>query len=262
MRRTSCERARRLLDAAELVAEYPYLSEAALLLLGEAIRVALQARALGRDPLASDAPVAPSVYWSELEQTSSGARLLAELGASAAEHAREGVLGSSASTLPRLPQELEARLRALRRLAALLVAELEADDERLRRLLALRRLRVAVAALAVAALVLGTLFGLGLIGPKPNLALGKTVTASSALDAAAYPPAKLVDGNPDDLGLHTKLEDEPSVTLDLLEPLTIQRVVVVNRDEYRERAVPLIIETSLDGRTYREFGRRYELFGV
>ena len=36
--------------------------------------------------------------------------------------------------------------------------------------------------------------------------------------------------------------------------------VVVNRASYRERALPLVIETGADGKTYREFARRKRVF--
>lgn len=73
-------------------------------------------------------------------------------------------------------------------------------------------------------------------------------------------PGRLVDGNTDDLGFHTILEDDPWVTIDLLEPRPIARVVVHNRISHRERTLPLLIEASVDGNHFLQFARRYEVF--
>jgi len=220
--RAQLELARRLLDAAELILEYPRLSDAALGLLRDAAELLSPER-------------------EELRPISAGL--------------------SPGEVAALLPAERQGRLDALRVALGSRVAELEAAAYRRERLVALRRSRLVVAALVSLSALLAVLFALGLIGPAPNLALGKPVTTSSIYDAEDYPPAQLVDGNADDLGFHTELEDEPSVTIDLLVPQAIHRVVVVNRESYRERALPLVIETSADGKRYRLFARRDRVFG-
>jgi hypothetical protein len=219
--RRELELARRLLDAAELVLEYPRLSDAALVLLRDTAQLLVPERAeLG--------PLSTGLSPSEL-----------------------AALGLA---------ERQARLQALRDALGSRIAELEAKAYRHERVVLLRRARIAVAVLVSLSALLAVLFALGVIGPAPNLAFGKPVTPSSVFRGEKYPPAQLVDGNADDLGFHTELEDEPSVTIDLLAPQAIRRVVVANRFDYRERALPLVIETSADGKTYREFARRDRVF--
>jgi hypothetical protein len=219
--RAQLELARRLLDAAELILEYPRLSDAALALFRDTAELL-------------------SIQREELGPLSAGL--------------------SPGEVAALVPAERQARLHALRVALGSRMAELEAAAYRRERLVALRRSRMVVAALVSLSALLALLFALGLIGPAPNLALGKPVTPSTTYAAETYPPEQLVDGNADDLGFHTELEDQPSVTIDLQAPQAIHRVVVVNRPSYRERALPLVIETSADGRSYREFARRDRVF--
>lgn len=215
--------ARQLLDAAELLFGYEKLAGAALVLLGDAA-VLLK-------------PADPE---------------LAELSA-----------GLSPSDIAALGSEQRrTRLLALRDAVTASVARLEAEAYRHERLLSLRRWRISLVSIGALSGLLAVLLALGVIGPAPNLALGKRATPSSNLEGEDYPPRQLVDGNADDLGFHTELEDEPSVTIDLLASQTIRRVVVVNRSSYRERALPLVIETSTDGKIYRHFARRQRLFNT
>jgi hypothetical protein len=219
--RARLELARRLFDAAELILEYPRLSDAALALLRDAAELL-------------------SAQREELRPVSAGL--------------------SPGEVAALVPAERQARLHALRVALGSRIAELEAAAYRHERLVALRRSRMVIAALVSLSTLLALLFALGVIGPAPNLALGKPVDPSTTYDGENYPPAQLVDGNADDLGFHTELEDRPSVTIDLREPQAIHRVVVVNRASYRERALPLVIETSTDGKRYREFARRDRVF--
>jgi hypothetical protein len=213
------ELTRRLLDAAELLLDYPKLTDAAIVLLCELCELVARQRT---------------------EPCASCENLSAELGAPS-------------------PAERHARVLALRDELGAHVAELEAVAYRHERVVALRRSRVAVTALVALGCLVSALFAAGVIGPAENLALNKPVTPSSVFKAEEYPPAGLVDGNADDVGFHTELEDEPSVTIAIGQN-TIRRVVVVNRIAHRERALPLVVETSDDGKTYREFARRTQVF--
>jgi hypothetical protein len=73
----------------------------------------------------------------------------------------------------------------------------------------------------------------------------------------------LVDGDPYTLGCHTEWGPNQFVTVDLGAPHAIQRVVVTNRrDCCQERAVPLLLEVSDDGRAFRPIAERQEPFRV
>jgi hypothetical protein len=97
----------------------------------------------------------------------------------------------------------------------------------------------------------------------PNLALHKAVKLSSNWRPGMYPPLGLVDGETAELGCHTDYEDHPWAQVDLGQPMTIRRVVVTNRvDGDMSRAVPLIIETSLDGTTFAPYARQDSDFAV
>ena len=91
----------------------------------------------------------------------------------------------------------------------------------------------------------------------PNVALNKPVTPSSVW----YVPAAgqtLVDGETgSSFGVHTKLEDSPSVVIDLQDIYRIHRVAVHNRvDGWFDDCLPLVVELSADGRVFHEIGRR------
>lgn len=61
--------------------------------------------------------------------------------------------------------------------------------------------------------------------------------------------------------VHTRQEAQPFVVVDLGAARKIGRVQVSNRSDCcAERAVPLVLETSLDGTTWRQIGRRRMLF--
>jgi hypothetical protein len=98
-------------------------------------------------------------------------------------------------------------------------------------------------------------------GVATNYVRHAVVTTSSNLDPGQFPPARLVDGDTTKLGCHTKAERNPWVVIDLRGNRTIHRVVVTNRLEgLTERAIPLLIETSRDGRTYAQFARKTDDF--
>ena len=91
----------------------------------------------------------------------------------------------------------------------------------------------------------------------PNVALHKPVTPSSV----AHVPADgqdLVDGDTGtSFGVHTRVEDSPHVVIDLLDSYRIDRVAVHNRvDGWFDDCLPLVVELSSDGKTYKEIARR------
>lgn len=147
-------------------------------------------------------------------------------------------------------------LRALREVAVRLVGPLEADMTRLARLRIMRALRWAASLAAIAAIVVGVLLAWRAHKRGPNLALHKPTTASS-LFSGYDTSAGAVDGNTSDLGVHTTQQDKPWIVIDLGDTKQIRQVVVYNRaDCCKDRAIPLLVETSVDGRDYREVARQ------
>ena len=137
-----------------------------------------------------------------------------------------------------------------------LVAKLEArHTEPLLRRQRRRRLGFAVIVLSIA---IASCFHF--ILRKPNFADGKpwrTSTSYGSFD----PVTHVVEGRPSDLLFHTLSEDSPWFEVDLGKPMVIKQVELKNRSDCcAERAVPLVVETSLDGTGYQEVARRMELF--
>jgi len=76
-------------------------------------------------------------------------------------------------------------------------------------------------------------------------------------------PAQVVDGDRTNLGFDTVALGEKSVLIDLLAPHRIRRVDVYNRmDCCQERVVPLSIEVSSDGKTFRHVADRSHRFAL
>ena len=70
-------------------------------------------------------------------------------------------------------------------------------------------------------------------------------------------------GNPlvDGAFFHTLEEDSPSIRIDLQRTRTLGRVELVNRTNCcKERARPLVVETSTDGETFEVVARSTETF--
>jgi len=121
--------------------------------------------------------------------------------------------------------------------------------------------------LRISALTLTAVIGASLLWKKaferPNLAFGKTVTISQSDTQWVKDPRGLVDGNRNELGFHTISAANQTATIDLGSPQHISRVAVYNRTECcQDRAVPLRIDISEDGKSYRTIVTRNEPFQV
>ncbi len=96
-----------------------------------------------------------------------------------------------------------------------------------------------------------------------DIALGKPVHPSSQKQA---PPdgQTIVDGSTGtSVGVHTNVEDSPSVTIDLEAPYWLSTLKVYNRmDGWFDDCLPLVAEVSLDGKAYDEIARRETHFGT
>src|SRR5512133_533828 len=141
----------------------------------------------------------------------------------------------------------------LRGIVEEIVGKLDVDVRSLSRLKTVRFYRLVLApVLVVATLGFG---GWYLIRPV-NYALNATVQLSSSFRPDVYPPAALVNGDKETLGIHTAGEAHPWALIDLGAVRRIHRVVVDNRKDVPGRSFPLQIETSSDGAKFEPYARR------
>jgi hypothetical protein len=97
---------------------------------------------------------------------------------------------------------------------------------------------------------------------RQNVALRKPTFASSLEDPGAT-AAGAVDGKTVGVGFQTRREHHPWLKIDLVETRRIHRITVYNADHCCfERAVPLVIEVSTDGKKYQQVARRDRPFGI
>ena len=136
---------------------------------------------------------------------------------------------------------------------------LEFEANRLGRALFARYTRVTLAAVGV--LVFVALIGswIGSKFEKPNIALHQRVEVSSQYPGAGEDHALLVDGDRTNLGFHTECQGGWAI-IDLGAPKKIDKVVVYNRTEYPERAVPTVIELSNDHQNFRQVAEKKEVY--
>jgi hypothetical protein len=227
-------------------------NEALLCLLAEALRVAGAAYA----GLTRDAPLGAVVEAIGLEP----------LGAFVPEgESLEAILGwLGAGRLDAVAAlsvgEADHRLAVCRAFVRAFVARADAGRRAIAALERQRRTRPIAAAVAVAALAVAAVFGAKRVLTPPDLAAGKSFTASSAF--AGFPQAGIVNVPVEyDVFTHTREEDSPWIRVDLGAVESVRAIEIQNRaDCCRERALPLVVEVSEDGEGWREVGRREEDF--
>jgi hypothetical protein len=106
-------------------------------------------------------------------------------------------------------------------------------------------------------------WGIARASDGPNLARQARVALSSSDPTFGVDAQQVVDGNRKNLGFHTTNQGTKSVTLDLLGIKRIRRVIVYNRaDCCQERAVPLALEVSTDGKVFRRLAERQATFSI
>lgn len=156
--------------------------------------------------------------------------------------------------------EREAYLTAIKELAFALGDPLAMEIARPRRLMFARCSRIA----ALIAVLLGTaLCALNWALSSPNLALHQRVLVESSSREFVVDPRHVVDGDRMNLGFHTEMSGRKRVTIDLLAVRRVRRVDVYNRlDCCQDRAVPLSLEVSADGETFRVVAERKQRFVV
>lgn len=158
------------------------------------------------------------------------------------------------------PVNEKADLALLRELSSRVLAPLDEASRAGDRVRVQRVLRIGAALAFVAALGLGATLGIGLARRGPNLALGQATSSSSAYGNQKTTHGA-VDGKKTAHGFHTAEETKPWLLIDLGSTKTIGTVVVYNRSDCCEdRAVPLVVEASVDGEEFEVVARREKKF--
>jgi hypothetical protein len=182
------------------------------------------------------------------------AQQLATLKSSLSQDAELSLVGLSAKQRKQLA-------RTLRRAAHLLNESIITGKLKVTRSGFGRRLVVGTAIAAVLGLL-----GLGVVklakhSRAPDLALHRPVSINVPTRAEYKHGEQLVDGDTTNMGFHTESEEQPYATIDLGESKRIDRVIVHNRaDCCKDRAIPLQLEVSDDGKKFQLLAERKELF--
>lgn len=227
-------------------------NDALLLVLGEALRIALALRAgLGAEASLADALAALP------------AGSLAPFAPEGVDHAALlGWLGAGRFTAFTGLGTLDAdeRLADCRAFVRAVVADVEKPLTAVARLERERRTRTFGAAAAALLVLAGGAFAAKRASEGPDLAGGKPFTASSAYDSFAT-AGRTNEPVAFDLFAHTIEEEHPWIQVDLGKLERVKKVLVKNRtDCCGERALPLVVEASLDGSTWTPLARRDEAF--
>lgn len=248
--------ARSALEAARNIADSSGPALGAVVLLSQAARFAARAVTLRRGLLHHSDDLA--VVWKKATREPDIAGSLEELPQVVLARVDELVLRDlTIEHVNVSPSELVAVRSSLTRVVGRIVELLEREATVQLRLRRERVARWSVIAMVALALICWSSRHRLRSMMLPNLALNKAVTLSSNWRQGMYPPKGLVDGETTELGCHTDYEDHPWAQVDLGQPMTIRRVVVTNRvDGDMSRAVPLIVETSLDGTTFAQYARQ------
>jgi hypothetical protein len=156
------------------------------------------------------------------------------------------------------PEDVERSRWALERAASMLRRRVE--PRTLPRLRLLRAARLVAAGVASTVALVATVRA---ATAPVDIARGKPVRPSSY---HVNPPDghELVDGEiGTSFGVHTNIEDNANVVIDLIDTYRVTTVKVYNRvDGWFDDILPVLVEVSIDGTTYKEIGRREEHFGT
>ena len=136
-----------------------------------------------------------------------------------------------------------------------LLGALSAKQQRVWLLRAQRLTRLCIVLVALRALVGSFVLGADWLEQRNELARDKAWHTSSTGANACNSPAQFCDDSPD-FFFHTAEERNPWIEIDLGAPTTFSAVRIINRrDCCRERATPLIIESSDDQKSWKELSR-------
>lgn len=123
-----------------------------------------------------------------------------------------------------------------------------------------KTVRLSAAALVTIGLLLGLVYWTGSLFRAPNVALHKPVAASSRYPGSTAPAdnSAAVNGKFEaTYGVHTNVEDNPWVEVDLQREYRITQVKIYNRgDGYFDDILPAALELSSNGTDFAEVDRR------
>jgi hypothetical protein len=148
----------------------------------------------------------------------------------------------------------------LRGFAESLLALLSRKEQRVWLLHAQRLTRLGIILVALAAIAGTGVLGADWLEQRKDLARDKAWHASSTGASACNSPAQFCDESPG-FFFHTALEKNPWIEIDLGAPVSFSAVRIINRrDCCRERASPLIIESSDDQKNWKQLARHEGTF--
>lgn len=151
---------------------------------------------------------------------------------------------------------------AIARAHANAAAKLSAEDRLVGDWLLKRVVRIGVGLAVGAALAVAMVAGVGRLMQPADLAAGMPFKTSSKM-ADCHPDQNECAGFPTKILFHTLEETNPWYLVDLQKPTEFTHMTIVNRgDSGESRAVPLVVELSDDGVTFREVARRNEVFAT
>jgi hypothetical protein len=159
------------------------------------------------------------------------------------------------------PKQRGELVLALRKSAETLLEELDRPTRMWELLWFKRVLRVGLVFVLLGAVVFGTSWARQAAERRNDLAAGKPWRQSSRLNSEGCESPQQSCANSPYFFFHTVDENNPSIEIDLGEQRRFSAVRVVNREDCcAERAVPLVVEVSVDQRDWRRVARRDEVF--
>lgn len=249
--------------SARFLRDMPGRERSAYALLVQAARGAMTALALVADDSAP--PRSSRELWQRFGELPTGVELIAALPAktrSLVEQLWDQEVPEDGWTIARRRDRRE-RTEALELFVRRLLAAAQPAADTPAAVMVQRLVRWALLVALVFAVTRGTSSLVRYLRSTPNRALFKPVEASSQYSTRRFPKDGLTDGLTDRLGCHTREQLSPWVRIDLLQPYDISKVVVINRPgRFYDRAVPLIVEVSLDGKSFDEIARRTTPFNT
>jgi hypothetical protein len=199
----------------------------------------------------------PDALWAAAQPVTDELRLSAE---QASEVKRFLAMPKPALEIPELTQvEQESGAMVLRQAASRALEVRERPKRAVEALSLTSLLRIGLTLAVLVALVAGLV---ALVPAKKNLLAGKPWTASSKM-FDCNPEAGECGGVQTMIFFHTLDEPNPWVRYDLGSKTQFSSMTIKNRqDGNRDRAVPLVVEVSDDGSSYKEIARQNEEFSV
>ncbi len=150
------------------------------------------------------------------------------------------------------PAQVRSDVELLHQLVSALMMGLEGGEREVSLLRWLRILRLGTLTVLLSVILVGAGFGISKLTASPNLLAGIAPQTSSTFPA---------DVSSAGLAFHTNSEQGPWALYDLGAVKSVSDVEVQNRGEgLGDRAIPLVVEVSLDNKKWSQVARRDEAF--